>query len=247
MKGNKYTPLQQSWNVVQHALDILYPPQCAGCRKTGSLLCASCMAAIQPLPPPICQCCGAPLPVQSGQLCRKCWRYPLGLSGLRAVSTYQGPLRSCIHALKYEGKTRLAEPLGQMLASTYRYYGLTADIIIPVPLHEERQKARGYNHAALLAQICADIVGRPLRNDIVIRQRATPAQVGLHAVERNRNVAGAFVCTPQFATGILAGRTIGIIDDVYTTGATLAACAAPLFAAGARTVWGLVLARPQDS
>lgn len=83
-------------------------------------------------------------------------------------------------------------------------------------------------------------------SDILLRHRATPAQVGLTGSERSRNVAGAFTCTPQFATGLLAGRTIGIIDDVTTTGATLAACAAPLFAAGARTVWGLVLARPQS-
>ena len=133
-----------------------------------------------------------------------------------------------------------------MLAYCYRYYNLTADVIIPVPLHVERQKARGYNHATLLAQHCARDTGIPVCNDILIRHRATPAQVGLIGSERSRNVAGAFTCTPQFATGLLAGRTIGIIDDVTTTGATLAACAAPLFAAGARTVWGLVLARPQD-
>lgn len=160
------------------------------------------------------------------------------------MSVYQEPLRSCIHALKYEGNTRLAEPLGQMLAYSYNYYNLAADIIIPVPLHADRQKARGYNHATLLANSCAQYISISVRNDILIRHRATPAQVGLTASERNRNVTGAFACVPHFATGILAGRTIGIIDDVSTTGATLAACAAPLFAAGARTVWGLVLARP---
>ncbi len=162
------------------------------------------------------------------------------------MSVYQEPLRSCIHALKYEGNTRLAQPLGQMLAYSYRYYGLTADAIIPVPLHTERQKARGYNHATLLAHNLARHIGIAVRNDILIRHRATPPQVGLTASERNRNMAGAFACSPQSATGMLAGRTIGIIDDVTTTGATLAACAAPLFAAGASTVWGLVLARPTD-
>ncbi len=162
------------------------------------------------------------------------------------MSLYQEPLRSCIHALKYEGNTRLAEPLGQMLAYTYRYYDLAADVIIPVPLHAERQKARGYNHATLLAHNLARHIGIAVRNDILIRHRATPAQVGLTASERSRNVTGAFACSPQFATGMLVGRTIGIIDDVTTTGATLVACAAPLFAAGATSVWGLVLARPKD-
>lgn len=162
------------------------------------------------------------------------------------MSIYQEPLRSCIHALKYEGNTRLAQPLGQMLAYTFRHYNLAADVIIPVPLHVERQKARGYNHADLLARNLAHHTSLAVRNDILIRHRATPAQVGLTARERNRNVVGAFTCSSQFATGILSGRTIGIIDDVTTTGATLAACAAPLFAAGASTVWGLVLARPKD-
>ncbi|MEO8970810.1 MAG: ComF family protein, partial [Ktedonobacteraceae bacterium] len=155
-------------------------------------------------------------------------------------------LRSCIHALKYEGNTRLAQPLGQMLAYTFRHYNLAADVIIPVPLHTERQKARGYNHATLLANNCAQHIGISVRNDVLVRHRATPAQVGLTAFERNQNVVGAFACAPQFATGMLFGRTIGIIDDVSTTGATLAACAAPLFAAGASTVWALVLARPKD-
>ncbi len=246
---NKQLLLLQSRQVTQHAqraLDLLFPPQCAGCHKKGTLLCSTCMATIRLLVPPLCQSCGTSLSTPTSSLCWHCSRYPLGLSKLRAMSIYQEPLRSCIHAFKYDGNTRLAEPLGYMLAYSYRYYNLTADIIIPVPLHADRQKARGYNHAALLAQSCARHINIAVRNDILLRHRATPAQAGLNGSERRRNVAGAFACTPQFATGILAGRTIGIIDDVTTTGATLAACAAPLFAAGARTVWGLVLARPQD-
>ncbi len=246
---NKQTLLLHSQQVTQHAqrvLDLLFPPQCAGCHKKGTIFCSTCMATIQLLDPPFCQSCGTSLSTAASSLCWRCSRYPLGLSKLRVLSVYQEPLRSCIRAFKYDGITRLAEPLGHMLAYGYRYYDLTADMIIPVPLHAERQKARGYNHATLLAQHCARTVNVPVRNDILIRHRATPAQAGLTGRERSRNVAGAFTCMPQFATGLLAGRTIGIIDDVTTTGATLAACAAPLFAAGARTVWGLVLARPQD-
>jgi ComF family protein len=248
-KQNLLFQPHQVTHYAQRALDLLFPPQCAGCHKLGTILCSSCLAAIPPIIPPLCQICGASLPSSSSSyvsLCRQCQRYPLGLSKLRAMSVYQEPLRSCIHALKYEGNTRIAQPLGQMLAYSYRYYGLTADAIIPVPLHTERQKARGYNHATLLAHNLARHIGTSVRNDLLIRHRATPAQVGLTAIERNRNMAGAFACSPQSATGMLAGRTIGIIDDVTTTGATLAACAAPLFAAGASTVWGLVLARPKD-
>ena len=111
-------------------------------------------------------------------------------------------------------------------------------------LHSERQQQRGYNHAYLLAEVFAAQVGIPLRDDVLVRHRATLAQVGLKSGERQQNVAGAFACTPLFATGALFGRRILLIDDVSTTGATLEACAAPLFSAGASAVWGLVLARP---
>src|SRR5713226_4930660 len=234
--------LQRSQAVRQQPLDLLFPVHCAGCQRSGHVLCPSCIAQIHPLLSPFCQHCGAPLP--PGGKCKNCQYRPLSMSGLRAVSAYQEPLRACIHALKYNGNTRLAEPLGQLLAQTYINHGMRADAIIPVPLHSERQQQRGYNHAYLLAEVCATRVGIPLRNDIVVRHRSTTAQVGLNHDERRQNVAGAFLCTPTFATRALEGRTILLIDDVSTTGATLEACAAPLFAAGAMAVWGLVLARP---
>jgi ComF family protein len=168
----------------------------------------------------------------------------LGLSGLRAAYIFQGSLRSCIHMLKYEGNRRLALPLGQALAVAYHYYGLQADVLLPVPLHDARERQRGYNHAALLAEACAASVKAPVRLDIAVRHKATRAQVDLGASERRQNVAGAFHCAPAFASGALRGCRILLIDDVVTTGATLEACAAPLFAAGAQAVWGLVLARP---
>ena len=236
---NKDSILREFQRVTQQGLDILFPPQCAGCKRGGTILCSSCMAHFVPAMAALCQRCGSPLSTMG-----MCQYHPLGLSGLRAVSSYQEPLRSCIHALKYDGNTRLAEPLGRLLAQAYRYYGLQADAIIPVPLHSERQKQRGYNHAYLLAEVCAAQVNVSLYEDMVVRYRATPAQVGLTASERLQNVAGAFRCSPAFATGALYGRKILIVDDVYTTGATLEACAGPLFAAGVREVWGLVLARP---
>ena len=166
------------------------------------------------------------------------------LSGLRAVSLYQDPLRSLIHALKYKGNTRLAKPLGYLLAQAYLSSGFRADMIIPMPLHYERERQRGYNHARLLAQVCAAEVGVALHDDIVVRHRPTRAQVDLKFQERHQNVAGAFACSPAFASGMLYGRSVLIVDDVCTTGSTLEACAAPLFAAGAKAVRGLVLARP---
>jgi ComF family protein len=231
-----------SRSVIQQFLDILFPVHCAGCQRTGHVLCPACIAKIQPVPSPFCQLCGTPLSTYG--VCKNCQYHHPNLSGQRAVSLYQEPLRGCIHGLKYDGNTRLAEPLGLLLAQAYRRYGLQADMLIPVPLHSERQQQRGYNHASLLAEVCSANLGVPMNDSILVRHRATVAQVDLHPRERYQNVAGAFACTSGSARDALYGRRIVIIDDVSTTSATLEACATPLFAAGAKEIWGLVLARP---
>lgn len=241
---NKENLVREVRRATMHGLDLLFPPRCAACKKQGHVLCPACRAAIHPLAPPCCQRCGTPL--AAGNICPQCsFRIP-ALSGIRAYSSFAEPLRSCIYSLKYEGNTRLAEPLGLMLAQAYRHYALHADAIIGVPLDNKRQEQRGYNHAYLLAKVCAARVRVPLYSTMLVRHRATTAQVELTASERRQNVAGAFRCTPAFTTGALLGRRILIIDDVCTTGATLEACAAPFFAAGAREVWALVLARPSS-
>ena len=226
---------------MRQLLDLLYPPRCVGCQSSGHVLCPACLARIPPLTS-VCQRCSAPL--APGSLCASCRSAPLKLSALRAVSVYQEPLRSYIHALKYDGNTRLAQPLGILLAQVYRALGIRADGIVAVPLHSDRYRQRGYNHAALLAQVCATQTGIPFLENMLIRHRATLAQVGLEHWERQQNVQGAFSCSPAFASGQLRGRAILLIDDVSTTHSTLEACAAPLFAAGAASVYGLVLARP---
>jgi len=221
---NIHSVFRQLHNRTQQALDLAFPPQCASCKRVGTVLCAACFAQLQPT---------TPLPYRQG------WS---ALQGLVAVNAYQGPLRNCIHALKYDGVVRLAEPLGILLAHTYLNYGMQADMLVSVPLHSERYKQRGYNHAQLLARVCASTVGIPLCDDILVRSRATNAQVGLNAYDRRQNVAGAFSIMAKDATTTIHGRRIIIVDDVCTTGATLDACASTLFQAGAASVWGLVLA-----
>jgi ComF family protein len=232
---------QHSRGVLQQFLDLLFPVHCAGCQKIGQVLCPACIAQIQHLPSPICDFCGTPLSTYG--VCKNCQYHRPELSGQRAVGLYQEPLRGCIHSLKYDGNVRLAVPLGLLLAQAFRRYGMHADILIHVPLHKDRYQQRGFNHASLLAEVCSANIGVPMYDDILIRHRATVAQVDLHPRERYQNVAGAFVCSSS-AKSLLNGRRILIIDDVSTTSATLEACATPLFEAGAKEVWGLVLARP---
>lgn len=226
----------------QYGLDLFFPPHCAGCQRIGHLLCPHCLETMRPLTVPLCQHCGTPLPVP-GAICAICQHQRLALDGLRSLHLHQGPLRSAIHALKYIGQQRLAEPLGQLLAEAFTHYGLHSEAIIPLPLHVQRQRERGFNQACLLARICAERLRLPCLNNFVIRQRATRAQVGLNAYQRRQNVAGAFALAPGVQPGTLPYRSVLLIDDVCTTGATLEACAALLYSAGLRKIQALVLAQ----
>lgn len=232
--------------LLQNTLDLLFPPHCMHCHTDGSVLCATCIAAIQWIQSPRCQRCGIAL-LSTGGYCQHCADNPPVLHGIRAVGYYQEPLRTYIHALKYSGEKRLAEPLGALLAQAYRAYRMNVDIILPVPLHKTRQQQRGYNQSLLLAEICAQKLQIPLHNDLIVRVSDTAAQVQLTKQERQRNVLHAFRCTASAASRINTKGKILLIDDVCTTGSTLAACALPLYNAGAREVWGLALARPPET
>lgn len=235
--------LNQVQRLLREGLDLLFPPRCTCCQRNGFTLCPTCLQEMQPMNAPICRHCGAYLTTVDAA-CSFCQRHELRLNGLRNVHSYQGKLQHAIHALKYRGEQHLAEPLGQLLAQTFRHYNMHADALVPLPLHPQRQRDRGYNQAALLARVCATYLKIPCREDLVIRQRPTYAQVGLKADERRQNVADAFAC--QAKAGIHMYRTLVLIDDVSTTGSTLEACAAPLYAVGMREIWGLVLARPDN-
>ena len=197
-------------------MDVLYPPRCAGCQRTGQVLCSSCLARIHPLPMPVCPRCG--IPTLQAAVCQECLHTQPAITALRAAGEYKEPLRACIRALKYDGNTRLAEPLGMLLAQAYRRYGIAADALLPVPLHQERYAQRGYNHAALLAEACARDLHTPCYEHLLVRQRATLSQVGLSPGERRQNVRGAFACSPALARGALYGKTLVIIDDVLHVG-----------------------------
>jgi ComF family protein len=154
------------------------------------------------------------------------------------VGPHTAPLRDAVHALKYRNQTALAAPLGAILTAHLEDGGdLPLDGLLPVPLHPEREKERGYNHSHLIASAMTP-TGVPLRADLLHRQRATPPQVGLSRDERLTNVSGAFRASPD-----AAGGSWLLIDDVCTTGATLEACASALRAAGAVAVYAITLTR----
>jgi ComF family protein len=129
--------------------------------------------------------------------------------------------------------------LAAFLADCYHTHHLKTDLIVPVPLHPNRQKERGYNQSLLLAEQLSTTLGQPLDTKSLIRQRMTQSQMTLKRAERKTNVANAFICQSDR----LSGKTILLIDDVCTTGATLNACAEALKNSGVTAVFGLTLAR----
>ena len=218
------------------ALDLLFPLQCLGCRKEGKLLCPACLGAMPRLSPPYCAVCANPA---SDGPCGRCAVMPLEVDGLRAPFLMEGLAREAVHSLKYRNVRAAAPELGRLLAEYLDSHPMPGEVIVPVPLHPRRLRSRGYNQSELLARELGKLTGLPVNNRLLARTKNTPPQVSLaNQGERRRNAAGSFACT-----GDPAGQNVLLLDDVATTGSTISACAAALKAAGAASVWGLVLAR----
>lgn len=226
-------------------LDVVYPPHCLVCeRARRPCLCAECAGRFVPVPAPSCCVCGRP--EEHDGRCRHCATWApggkWGFSTARAAGVYEGPLRRALHRFKYERKAELGEALGAYLANRCVVDHLlrgSVDAVIPVPIHPARERARGFNQAALLARPVADLLGVPLLSGALRRVRKTAPQVGLSGEARRRNLAGAFL-VPE--PGAVYGRRVVLVDDVFTTGSTVSECAAALTAVGALPVPVVTLA-----
>ena len=163
----------------------------------------------------------------------------MAIEGIRGVGYLRGPLKRAVYQFKYRQKRKLALPLADLMHHYLLENPLPAELIVPVPLHVDRLRERGYNQAALLTRELSERSGLPLEEGSLVRIRETAPQVALKADERRKNVRGAFRGQGEK----LRDRQVLLIDDVSTTGATLEACAEALREKGARSVWALVLAR----
>ena len=220
----------------QALLDLLFPPRCVVCRGVDAAwFCPACRAQVEKILPPLCDRCGRPLHRPECPYCRK---LPLTIDGIRAIAFFEGNLRRAIHAFKYEQRPELAGVLGQMLSDYLAAHSLPVDVVTAVPLHAERERARGFNQALLLARALGARQNLPVWDRALTRVRATRSQVELDAAERHANVQDAFAAETR-----VAGMRVLLIDDVCTTGATMDACTAALKQRGAKSVWGLALAR----
>lgn len=208
------------------AANFVFPPRCAGCSRRGYWVCTRCLSRFPAEIDTVCAGCGR-------QWCL-CARTPFGSGDVLSYGPHDDWLRSAIIRFKYHGEWARKKHLGQLLVpilSEIRPF----DAIVPVPLHPKRLAWRGYNQAALVAEVAGEALGISML-DVLARTRATGQQVGLAPEDRHRNVAGAFE-----ATGAVVGHVV-LLDDVITTGATIGACRHVLLAAGADRVTMVSLA-----
>jgi ComF family protein len=231
---------------LRQMLDFALPPRCPGCGAiTGQphRFCLDCWSSLTFLGEPCCVRCGLPFayPGGGGESCGRCLSEPPPFDRLRAAVAYGDVSRQVALKLKYSGRPGLAGTLAHFML---RHLGPGAEeaLLVPVPLHRWRIWKRGYNQAALIASALSRRSGLPAGLDLLSRTKATPPLRGLGRRERALALRGAFEVPPR-ARSRLAGRRVVLVDDVYTSGATAAACAKALKRGGAASVDILCWAR----
>jgi len=233
-------------------LDLLYPPRCEACgRLRREPLCPECDAAIVRIERPVCQACGEPFDprAQAAPRCAECRGKRRPFSVARSAACYEGPLVEAIRRFKYHCQMVLWRPLGRLMVEALESGPAgdldpeTIDVVCPVPLHESRLRERGFNQSELLAEVVAEAIERPLR-PLLEKTRPTAPQVDLPAESRGANVRGAFAANLH---QVIKGQRVLLIDDLFTTGATLGECARALRRAEVEEVRIFTLARPVPS
>jgi len=238
---------QGAINGAKWFLDQVLPPTCSGCGDVVAeqhTLCSDCWGTLTFLGRPCCDACGHPFEyeVPDRTLCGACTREHPPFDRARAALLYDGASKDLILGFKHADKTDTQFLFAKWLMLGGADLVRAADIVAPVPLHWTRLFSRRYNQAALLAQSVAKLADKPVVADLMIRHRKTPSQGHLGVRARTRNVTGAFRIAPQHLLK-LRGKRVLLVDDVYTTGATVRATAKVLKRAGVSGVDVLTLAR----
>jgi len=235
-------------------LNFVFPLNCKICKKPiqeskGYSICEDCFKTIELIEQPYCIKCGKPLvPTDFFKqnreiLCLDCKIKKYSFEFSRSTGIYDKVLKKCIHLFKYYGEKKLAKALGKLMVDYLLKNGEfenKLDLIIPVPLHKNDLKKRGFNQSVLLGKVVGDYFSIPVRESVLVKKKLTPFQVNLSKKERSKNILRAFsVEKPKE----IKGKNILILDDVFTTGSTVEECAKELMKARAKNIFVLTLAR----
>lgn len=233
--------------VLRDIMDLLFPPVCSVCRVRLEVaghegLCPHCSSGIRYMRQPLCRVCGMELAGEEGReyLCGECLRSPPAFSLARSMVRYEPTVQQLVQRLKYGGDTSVKQGILAVIQGADLSEFADCEWIIPVPLHVERHRSRGFNQATFLAGLIFPGKVPLIRSDWLFRTRNTIAQTSLGGFERRKNLSAAFAVRPW---NQLRGSQVCLVDDVFTTGTTAGACATALTRHGARAVKVLTLAR----
>ncbi len=230
-------------NIKEYIINLFFPRRCPVCgdivQPFGELICPGCVGKLSPVGQPVCKKCGKEVESRQMEYCRDCARTPKAFEQNFALLNYNSAASRSMSAIKYKGRREYLDFYSQAacrrFAKTIRR--LSPDAIVPVPIHPTRMRARGFNQAELLARRIGTQLEIPVFPKALRRAKKTLPQKQLNQQERLKNLRQAFVpgnLPPEVGTVLL-------VDDIYTTGSTLEACAQALKAMGVKKVYGLTL------
>ena len=248
--------------IISSISDWLYPPKCIACRiimpinQPQRYICVHCLPLFEAITAPVCARCGAPInpqesnePIEATSNCPSCFGKHFHFAQNRSAFIYEEIMRDVMHDMKFRNKKRVAQGLGLLWADILKTKNeanfppslqstQSTHALVPLPMYGKKQRRRGFNQADILATAISQVLHIPVEKALV-RGVDTPPQSGLHPKRREENVRGAFSINPHVA---VAGKNFILVDDIFTTGASINECAKTLINAGAAGVSCLTLA-----
>jgi len=230
-------------------LDLLFPPRCHICDRQmtvqrQSCICADCFTQLDYIQSPLCIRCGWQFEIFSGakdHYCSDCLQDMPSFDTARSLLRYRSPLPDLLHRLKYRADSAVIGAIEAILAYNGKIWEQQkCELIIPVPLHAKRLRQRGFNQSQLLARLAFSGFQEKIAINLLLRAKNTTSQTGLSGLERRRNLKDAFFVTN---TNMVKGRSVWLVDDVFTTGTTVSECSKILKKNGASEVHVWTLAR----